>query len=265
MAIQRGRFLYGSIGPLTYRVVDDQQIVSGKIKKGTTKQTKLTKKSAGVFGLGSNFCADIRDSISGQLNGLADYLMDKRLAGLMNSILQGCRNAETETFDFEEQSFSRLKGFEFNINSKLQYRIAKLPEVSLEGGVLSVSMPVLSIPGQLKFPPKSFYCKIGISVSLFRIKEGKRKKMPFYQKIEVTRNKEFTEAQVLKFDIPSDCLCITSIFLDYGAAEKNGWRMMNTKDLNPACILDVRFAPVMDGVKDNIRWTNMHQPLNHCK
>lgn len=261
MAIQRGGFLRGSIGRLTYREVNGQQIVSERIKKGTTKQTKSTKKAAAIFGLGSNFCADIRDTISGYLNCFADSLMDKRLSGLLNSILQGCRNPETNTFDFEEQSFSRLKGFEFNINSRLQYRMAKLPEVTLEGGVLSVSLPILSIPGQLKFPPKSFYCKIGISVSLFRIKEGKRKRMPLYQNIEVTKDKKFTTAQVLKFDVPSDCLCITCIFLDYGEAEKSGWRMMNSKELNPACILDTRFTLQTDEGKDKMRWTKMRKAL----
>ncbi|HEY0175608.1 MAG TPA: hypothetical protein VGC08_04470 [Pedobacter sp.] len=255
--IRKGNYLKGVLGPLVFRKVNGRQEIVTKPVPGQMKQTKATKRASGTFGLSSKLGARIRDAVRGQLTNFQDSRMNVRLVGELNSILQGCRDSETRSFDFSEQTFSRLAGFEFNTDSKVRNLMLQFPEVKADQKILSVHVPPLSIPGKFKFPQKSFFCGLNISVSLFRLKDGKMAVAAKSQHMEIYRYPELSAAAEFKFDLPEGCLCITTISLKYAVAEEGGRRFINNKRFNPVCILGALFTTGTYGEPDDNQWTGM--------
>lgn len=241
MAEQRGKFLRGVLGGYIFRVVNNKQQVYPKPLPKTMKQTKATKRASNTFGMASSLGAQIRMTVSGEIANCSDSLMTNRLNGELITILGESRNPATKLYHFDTDSFSRLKGFEYNVHCRVEQSMLARPQVSIADDKLKVNIPTLNIPSQLKFPRASFHCDLKILVSLFRLKDGKFAKVPDLQQIEVTKNKTFMEGQELIFSVPSGCLCIVSLFVEFSIPGKRDWEPM--KDFYSGCICGALVTP----------------------
>lgn len=241
MAEQRGKFLRGVLGGQVFRVVNNKQQVSTKPLRGTVKQNKATKRASNTFGMASGLGSQIRSTVSTEVLQSGDGSLTNRLNTELIAVLNECRNPSTKLYQFAEDSFGRLKDFEYDVNNRVGQLMTARPQVTIADGQLVVSLPQLDVPSRFKFPRDSFQCNLQVLVSLFRLADGKFGKVPDLQQIEITKNKELLEGRDLVFSIPSGCLCVVSLFLNYSFAGKRGWEPI--KNFYPGCICGALINP----------------------
>lgn len=249
MATREGEFFRGLIGPLSFRVLRGKQIVSTRIAKGTMKQTALTIKSASTFGMAAKLAAEIKRLFGFTYDQHADSSILSRLTGVLNQLLSKCRDRRSMTYDFTESGFAALIGFEFANGSKVASMLSKLPVVSLDNETLKIQLPKLKIPEEFIFPDKSLKCKLTLSVALFRLRDGLAASKSVHNSLLIGKSQKLMPAQTLDLTIPKDCLAVVGLFMEYQSAGKDGWVVINHKELNPGCIV----GTVMTGgkFKDN--------------
>jgi hypothetical protein len=257
MATQDGKFLRGVLGGLIFKIVNGKQVISTRVAPGTMKQNAAMKRSSNTFGMAASLSAAIRNTLSVQINRFNDGTAVSRLTGEISKMLGNIRNPESMLYSFESGSFKNLVGFEFNQLSKVKDRVAALPAVNLTDGILNVKIHELSIPRELKFPAGSFQCKLSICVSLFRLNDGLAAELPDVKTVVVTKDKDRLLGQDFQFEVPAGCLCITSLFMEYAAAGKNGWEVLNNKKLNPGCICATVIRPGSYQQQDKRTWIAM--------
>lgn len=257
MARKDGEFLRGLIGPLIFRVINNVQHVSLKIAKGTMKQTKETKKSALTFGMATSLSAEMLASFKEMLKGFNDYSARNRLNSVLNKILDRSRDKKTLAYSFFQESFSKLGGFEFNVNSKLEDFLMESPKVTIDRGKLYFSIPKSGIPARFKFPLKSSRCELKVSLTFFRLTEGLKFWKLNSKSLVILNNHKNFEGCEFVFDVPEGCLCITSMSLDYSRPNGENWLGVNNKSFSPAAICDATVTPGEYQKDDRRNWREM--------
>jgi hypothetical protein len=257
MAKQEGEFLKGVLGGLVFKIVNGKQVIATRIAPGTMKQTAAMKRSSNTFGMAASLSAAIRNTLSVQINRFHDGTAVSRLTGEVYKILGGIRDPGSMLYSFDSDSFRNLAGFEFNQLSKVKDRMAAQPTVDFIDGILYVKIPELSIPRRFKFAAGSFRCQLSVCVSLFRLKDGLAAELPDIKTVVITKDKDRLMAQAFQFEVPSGCFCITSLFLEYAAAGKNGWEVINNKELNPGCICGALITPGLYQQQSKRTWLDM--------
>lgn len=255
MARRKGNFLSGIIGKMRISIVKGRQILSSR--PGKVKQAEATKKTGKTFGMASRLSSKIKLLADGDLAQLHDGTMSTRLNGELNNILQKSRDMKTMLFTFDSDSFSRLTGFDFNIDSKVNKRLSKMPETRLAGSQLIVSFPPLTIPTMLNFPHKSTQCELSIGISLFQLEEGLFAHDRFVKSIMIIKDNEETAAFDFTFIVPEGCFYIVNLFMEYYKPNNKGLQCLNTKKFNPACIVEAKIAPGKFIETDDFMWTKM--------
>lgn len=257
MATHDGKFLRGVLGELVFKEVNGKQVVTKRIPPGTMKKTAGMKRSTNTFGMAASLAAAIRNTFSVQINHFQDGMANPRLTGEMCKILGNARDPGSLLYSFHRNSFKGLIGFEFNQLSKVKNLMAGLPKVDLTDGILKVEIYEMLIPRELKFPAGSFQCKLSVCVSLFRLKDGLATELPEVKTVEIAMNKDRLPWQEFQFEVPAGCLCITSIFLEYATAGKNGWEVLNNYRLNPGSICGAIITPGAYQNKGKRTWVDM--------
>lgn len=257
MAIKNGNFLRGALGPLIFRVVRGKQRVSVKPEPGTVKQTKKTKTAGKRFGMASSLGAEIRRTFEVNVGTNYDPTVNERLTGVLMSILSECQDPKTKRYQFVADSFSKLEGFDFNNNAKMNQLTTLHVKAKLHGTDLSVEINELLVQEQLKFPANAFRCQLTISMSLLRLKDGLLLGNAERQNVKVNLGMEKLEAQNFNFKIPGGCLCLTTMSLTYSIAGKSGWKDVGSKKHNPSCIIGAFITPGAYQQDSRIRWLAM--------
>jgi len=246
MAIKDGNFLRGALGPYVFREVHGKQIVSARPSKGSRKQTLNTKKAATDFGITSSLGSGMRKSVRYQLADFYPHNMPNRLVSALAKSVRACRISQsTNAYTFNDKNFQNLIGFEFNTNSFLEYAL-DLSKVRHElRDRLVVTIPKLEVNKELKFPNGLGYqCNLCVSVTFFRMSDGKRSRTAETKKVTVRRDEQYLQEKVLTFKAPKGCLCMVSIFMEYltfGSGED--LRSINNKNLNPGAIIAAFITP----------------------
>jgi hypothetical protein len=257
MARKKGDFLSGVLGPLVFRVVNGVQRVSQRPEPGTMKQTADTKRAANTFGMASSLGAKFRGTLKEQLLAFSNNGVKNRLNGRLMEILGSCRNPKSLMYQFAGDSFEGLEDFEYHTKSTVGKLLGRPPEISVDQGKIRFRLPELKIPIQLKFPYDSFRCKINVSVSLLRLRDGLYQALAETQTVVFNNHMKKTDPHEFEFEVPNGCLCIVSLFLVYETANRKGWKMINNKNFNPGCICK---AIITDGeyqAGDGIIWKEM--------
>ena len=254
-----GKFFAGPVGPVIFRKSKGKQIVSVKPLPGTVKQTENTKKASGTFGMASLMTSQIREGFSHEISNLHDGSLHSRLMTTLNPILSQCRDLGTMKYDFEANSFNRLQGLNFNIESPLEKKMGVFPEIKLENNKLQVVFPSGKLESKIKFIKGSTYCNLTLSLLLFRLKDGLRSKTSVKETIRVDRmNQEPLGNIAFEYTVPNGCLCVLGIFLKY----HNYKYMLNTNSMSPAAIC---FSSVLPGDFDGENtedWYDMGQQFD---
>lgn len=238
-----GKFIRGMAGDLTFRKVNGKQVVQGKSKKEQIDMTAATYNAAYIFGRASTLACYIR-AAADPIIGFNDGGMVSRFTGECNQILQQAATADDNVFDYSQHLFNRLNGFEFNIGSPVKNYLFAQPIVTLSEQNVTIDLPEIKIPKELKFPENAQYCMVAFSVSLFDLNSNKYISNEI-KSFEVEWNlKAFSfPAQQLVFDGSPGCLCVIALALYYSERTFAGKAVLNNKNLSPSAILKADFCP----------------------
>ncbi|CAM4267897.1 hypothetical protein SAMN06265348_108285 [Pedobacter westerhofensis] len=257
MARKNGDLISGVLGPLVFRVMNGVQYVKPRCAPGKMKQTLETKRAANTFGMGSALGSKIRGTLKVQLQGVSNQGIKNRLSGRLAQILGSCRAPKSKRYNFDRDSFAGLDDFEFDARSTVAKLLGRPPVVVLAANKIKVQLPQLFIPSQVKFPYKGFQCKVNVSVSLLRLRDGLYKADANTQTMVCNKNMKKTDAHEFEFSVPNGCLCIVSLFLVYETAEGQGFKPINSKSFNPGCICKTFITEGDYYTGDEIFWKEM--------
>lgn len=257
MATQKGLLISGKVGPHIYKIVRGKQIITSKAAPGTMKKSVAMVKHSKTFGKATSIAAHLRKSLIVPLNGFHDAEMVNRLNSQLVKILAQSNNAVTGGFNFDPDSFKRLEGFEFNNNSNVKDLFKLLPTTSIINDGLTVKIKGFNIPGMLKFPFKSYHCKLIVSLSLFRLQHGTRLASAESQFVEVTKDKTKAGPFEFNFRVPTGCFFVISFFLEFATATKLGWKAINDREFNPGCICAAQIAEGEEEEDVSRNWIKM--------
>jgi hypothetical protein len=257
MGILKGKFIVGPVGPVNFRVVNGKNIVSAKMVKGTMKQTKGTKKLAGIFGIANRLSSEMMECLKKPLSGYQDNLMYKRLTGRLNHIFYHARDLSSDGYSFTDASFNVLADIDFNILSPLKVSLNTMPVVSLNNGVLRVKLNDLDNPNKIYYPVHSKSCEIVVSMSLFRLKEGLKTPEAEYQRLKLKRYQTSVSTHDFTFSVPEGCLCTVAISMYYYSITDNYLSILNNGKFSPGSICAAFYIPGEYADTDGRKWYDM--------
>jgi hypothetical protein len=257
MATNDGKFFRGVIGKVVFRVVNGKQIAQQRVAAGTIKHSEDTKKSNQTFGMASTLGAQLRRTVSSRITQKVDTTIASRLSGQLFSILSARRDKTTMLYDWQPDSFEALEGFNFNPKQLINKRLDKLPAITLKDETLTVSFPQISMPGILKFPYSSFRCKLSVTVSLFRLADGKMVPRSASQEKMFEKAISSYPTFKLKYNVPNGCLYIVTLWLDYENMTPNGNKTFNEPRLHSAEVCEARISEGEYLGNDQFTWIDM--------
>jgi len=235
-----GKQIVGLVGPIIFKKGKNGTIVQTKATK--VNQSAATKESASIFGIASAFSKNLRVDLTNITQKFYDGGMVNRLNAQNRAIFEQCYNKDTKKFTFNETSFSRLAGFEFNLESPLINSLWATPQINISANSLTLSLPAFEVPEQLKFPNNANTCELTVFLSLY-VPDQEFRDPPAYQSIEINNDQKNVPAQEFIFEVPDGCLCIVGIKLNYFWRSQNIKTVINQKNFNPAGICAAIITP----------------------
>lgn len=257
MAIQIGKFLYGKVGSLVYKVVNGVQVVSQAPVHKPRKLSKAAFFTGNTFSAGTSIGAAIRKTLSPQIQGFSDTEMNGRLVSGLVKVLRACRDKKTLEFKITNEKLTELDFFEFNTSSRMRYMISLDHDYDERTLQFKVQIPVLCSIEDMDFPEESVRCTVKASVSCFRIWEGLRTELPETQSIVIDRKWDEFPGHVFSFNLPQDCLCMLTVFLEYAEYSGKEYTIINRRKMNPGSILKLVMTPGTYQHTDNLHWVKM--------
>lgn len=255
MATFDGKFLRGAAGNLIFKKQGKKQVVQGKSKKAQIDMTQATFDAAFIFGRASTLALYIRAGVY-EIMRFYDGVMVSRLTGECNQILQKAATGKDNKFDFNQDYFSRLNGFEFNMESPVKNHLFAQPMVNLTEQTVTIDLPEMQVSKDLKFPANASYCIIAFSVTLFDLNNDKYETQEIQSfDIDLTNKQATVPAQQLNFEGAPGALCVIALGLYYFEKTFAGKAMINSKALSPSAILKAAFCPGETESKE--KWAEM--------
>lgn len=206
------------------------------------KQTTASKTTASIFAKASTLSKAIRTDLSVLIRGFYDGAMVNRLTRQNREILEQCYHKDTKQYVFNEDSFSRLEGFEFNLKSPLAKNLWAGAQLSLSDNQLTLSLPAMEINEHLKFPARSNVCEITVALAFYNLEAGVHKNSVF-QKLEVSAADAEVSAHEFTFEVPDGCLCVIGMRLEYAMLTDHVKVIKNNKEFNPAGLCGAVMTP----------------------
>jgi len=244
MAILKGKFLIGIVGSVVCRTHRGRQVISGK-PRGKQKLSEGTKKSANTFGKASNFARQIRNTIADVMTSNYDGTMNYRLNQEVVHILTKARDPDTRMFYFGPSSFDALTGFQFNINSPFNHSLQVPPYISVVDNQLTLHLPEINVPTDLKFPPNAGSCNINFTVVEFNLLTGKKRRALMGTKT-IVNAKGVNAAQEWTVPLQEGWFSVIAMSLNYVQHTFAGNVVLNSKEFCPALIIQAGFITNID-------------------
>lgn len=241
MAILFGKDLTGALGPLVFRGgKGGKKIVQTKPRQYTL--TEGTIGSSKLFGYGSSVAAIIRRQLQSTFGQNYDSGMVNRFGTSIRKVLFHCYNPLEESFTFQEDSFSRLIEFEFNVKSPLINYFWVKPLMTITENVLKITIPEFNIPSGLTFPARTNFCKMSITICQANINQGIIK-YPLYFTFDVDKDQETYPEREITINVENQCLCIAAIGLYYTEKKDDVSLAYNSKLFGPANVINALITP----------------------
>jgi hypothetical protein len=238
MAVYNGKNIKGSIGNVSFTPKGAIHIVRIKPGKGGVKQTAATKRSAALFGkLISPFSKLIRNSFFPITNGMHDGTMVNRMNSSISSVIYQHRE-DDGSFNFNADSFLRLRGFNFNIHSSLDKSLLFPIQILEKDREMSVLFPEFNISKNFKFPKKSRSCVLSLQIAHFHLSSGKYRIFT-PEKLIINSNATVQHAVTFNYPIIKGSLCLAGISLLY--ENDSGPFQVNHKGFHPSAIISASF------------------------
>ena len=255
MATFDGKFIRGAAGDVIFRKQGKKQVVQGKSKKAQIDMTQATFDAAFIFGRASTLAWYMRAGMDNIVR-FYDGGMISRFTGECNQILQKAATGKDNKFDFSQDYFSRLNGFEFNMESPVKNHLFAQPVVSLAEQRVTIDLPEMQISKDLKFPANASYCIVAFNVMLLDLDNDKCENQEIQSfEIDLTDKQLTVPAQQLNFEGAPGALCVIALGLYYFEKTFAGKAMINNKSLSPSALLKAAFCPGQTVSQEN--WTKM--------
>ncbi|RZL12039.1 MAG: hypothetical protein EOO89_20115 [Pedobacter sp.] len=245
MAIIKNGFTRGRIAHLTYSEHNGVQVVKERSKKETYKKTVATIDCSTVFGKASNLARYFRESLGDTYTNFHDSGMSSRLTGIVTDCIRPALDETNLNFNFQQESFKRLIGFEFNIKSPLenQYHVQPTVDYTLNNRV-HIQLPEMKTLKDIIFPKEVWKCTIVLTCALFDLENGYYKDAESVSfNVEKTGEKVIFPVQYATFTTQPGCLCIIGISLKFYKESFLGAVYINNKLFNPCAILSTKIIP----------------------
>lgn len=238
-----GKFLRGTVGGTIFKKRRNKQIVQGKSKKKQIDMTVASYDAAFVFGRASTLASNIRTAIS-NITPFYDGNMISRFTGECNYILQQATTDAGKNFNFSQDAFNRLNGFEFNLDSPVRNYLFAQPLCSFDGNQLNINVPEMNIPNELRFPERARYCIIAFHVCLLDLKNNLYRSQEIQSfEVEWSLPSYILPARQLSFEAAAGCLHLVSLGLFYMEKTFAGNAVINRSAFSPSAILKADFCP----------------------
>lgn len=263
MANMEGKFVRGIVGKQVYRVYRGKQVVQSLPNTNPKKRTEGTKKAASLFGKSSAFASYIRDKMYAATGDFHDGTMVARFNAEILYCLKNSKHVDMQTFDFKANSFATLAGFEFNVGSTLKNHLLIQPEISLEGTTLTVHIPELKIPTDIKFPEiNREACKLLMVTVMVDLTHSKIIAIaPQVMDVPYSFHPKVIAAQTFTTAVEPGCLCITAISLQFTKKTVLGSLLVNSKAFNPAGIVHAAIAEGEVNALTTAKWKDIKVDL----
>lgn len=257
MAKFDGKFIKGKVGRTVYKKYRNKQIIQEVPVFTASSHTEASKSAAKIFGKASSLAMNLRDILNPIITDFTDGQMVNRLNSEVVQILNQSKDVNTGTFTFDEYSFSRLNGFEFNQTSMVRNIFHARPELQATSSQLTISIPEIQLPKELIFPKEIGSCMFSLGLGMFDLKHGREtfstiqtNDIKYEYKPGIVPSKQFN------FEIESGCLCIAVISLQFMRDTFAGKMFYNTIDFNPVAILK---AFIAEGEVDPAKTKNWYE------
>jgi len=229
----------GSIGGLTYRIVNGKTIVQSKPAARTVKQTEPTKASCTDFSVGSNRAKILRLVLSPLVRGMQDKEMVGRLTAAVAAVVRSNTSLPAGFRDLEDGQLHLLENFEFNVLSPFAERCkAKLSLEQLPPGGFKIAVAPFDVKGVVAFPELATGCVLRVLLAAINFKENK------YQycgtaELTIPLNRIDVPATEWVFaeNLPSDCLFIAACAMEYYGNGLFEPINLNTNQLHPVKLI----------------------------
>jgi hypothetical protein len=241
MGILYGKDLVGLIGSLVFkRGKGGKKIVQTRPREYT--QNPQSVRTSTIFGYGSSVAAIIRRQLQSTFGQNYDPEMVNRFNKPIKEVLFHCYNSIEESFTFQEDSFSRLIEFEFNVKSPLINYLWVKPLMTITENVLKITIPEFNIPSGLTFPARTNFCKMSITICQANINQGIIK-YTLYFTFDVDKDQETYPEREITINVENQCLCIAAIGLYYTEKKDDVSLVYNSKLFGPANVINALITP----------------------
>jgi len=236
-----GKRIRGLVGPVVFRKGrKNQEIV--QTSPSNLKQTKATKIAGKTFGQGSTLACVIREDLRPVTLDNYDGDMVNDFATPVRDVLKQCFDKETGFYTFEQDSFARLEGFEFNPRSLLINSLLVAPETALNGNTFKVSIPEFEVPQKFKFPGNTNVCRLRVGVSVIALHAGLNTDL-LVRELEISAGEHTVPASEFEFEVSAGCLCVAAISLTYFRLQEGIKTIYNFKAFHPAAVCGAIVSP----------------------
>lgn len=247
MAKFDGKFLTGVIGPAVFKKRGNVQLVTAKSRLTKAGQTKNTRKAAAQFGRTSSLAGDLRRSLTDIITDFYDGTMVYRFKTVVQQTMRQALDHQTGAYNFTANTFDKLNGFEFNIESPVANIFFVQPVQTINGNILTISIPEIRVSEDMSFPRKASSCLLNIAVGMYDLTYGYHTICPV-QTIEIpAATDRVVPAQELSFDIEPGCLCVSVFSFQFIQKTFSGNQIINSKAFNPVAVFR---ALIADGLVD---------------
>ena len=242
MARFDGKSLKGLIGGIVTKTDKNGKIIY-QSKAEHVNQSKGTKVASGIFGQASALAKIIRANLSYITNENHDTGMVNRFNTPFRDIMRQSFDKTTQTYSFSEDSFDRLAGFEFNVNSLLINHLLVKPTMKLEGLEVKVNIPEINIATQLKFAGGTNFCTLIVGSTQVALHKRRVKQFE-YQTIDITSSPNAViPAQEFTFTAAEGCLVTVGIGLHFYSLYNNIKTVYNSTACSPANVIGAVVTP----------------------
>jgi hypothetical protein len=236
MAKRKKHLFSGVVGPVIFKILRGEQLVTARPKTGTIKQSEGSIKAQSTFGISSKLSGKIRQSFVSLLKNREDSCVSGRVTGALNIILQQVRNKATNRFSFESNAFDSLTDLDFNSEAPMNKYLLVNPVVNFDRQQLTVELLLSKPTASIRFPDNAKACRLTVAVCCFALADGLRFMHPLRKDLMIEKEESKLDVENFNFTVPAGCLCIVTTSLVFLSGSVASGRALSGLKLNPSSI-----------------------------
>lgn len=246
--IDKNGGLRGSVGNVSYRISNGQNILQSRPGKGNTKVHEVSLENNNEFFLASNRARIIREILSPVIRGYYDGAMINRLNSAVVKTIRSNDALPVGYRDIQDGKLSLLQGFEFNEHSLFSDHCKVDFETEVTSAGLKLTIPAFVPLEKMAFPFDASHCTMKVLVSTLDLSSKRFSYCCMKELLIPASNKLIPTVEWhLNENFPMQGLMLVTVSLNYSEKCLGEMVSLNRPKLNPCQLLTV-FHAVGDGV-----------------